>query len=89
MSSKKMKGTWDLKATKIIMVGYLPIKSRDTYKFYSPATRKIVKSRNARWIDWKDGNQTLDQGEDSITVNLDMKYGVPVGPAQNTHMRTH
>ena len=34
MSNKMIKGTWDLKASKMIMVGYSPNKSRDIYKFY-------------------------------------------------------
>ena len=39
-SNKKIKGTWDLKASKLIIAGYSPNKSKDTYKFYKPAMRK-------------------------------------------------
>ena len=51
---KNIKATWDKKAIKMVLVGYVKNHALDTYKMYNPATKKISLTRDiTTWADWQ------------------------------------
>jgi hypothetical protein len=49
----KIKSKQDAKASKCVFVGYANDHSGDTYKFYNPATRHTILSRDVhQWMEW-------------------------------------
>ena len=48
---KKIKSKDEERGTKGIFVGYADDHTPDTYRMYNPITRKIVLSRDIRWLD--------------------------------------
>lgn len=72
---KKLKSTWELRAQKMIMVGYSPERSLDSYRMFNPVTRKIVDSRDVRWLDW---TPTTDGNSDAPLIK-DGPQVVPLG----------
>jgi hypothetical protein len=50
---KAIKGKMDSRATKCVFVGYSADHSGDTYKFYNPATKQTILSRDVhQWMEW-------------------------------------
>ena len=41
------------KTFKEIMVGYSDNHMRDTYKLYNPETKRVIITRDVKWVDWK------------------------------------
>ena len=35
------------------MVGYADNHMRDTYKLYNPETKRVIITRDVKWVDWK------------------------------------
>ena len=50
------------KIFKAIMVGYADNHMKDTYKFYNPETKRVIRNRDVKWVDWKntDPAETLN-----------------------------
>jgi hypothetical protein len=50
---QKFKSKWKEWGIKMIMVGYAADSSADTYRMFNPNTKKIIRSRDVKWLDWK------------------------------------
>jgi hypothetical protein len=58
------------------MVGYAADSSAHTYRMYNPKTKKIIRSRDIKWLDW----EVLDPKRDmSIFVKQPELLAEPVG----------
>ncbi len=62
---QKFKSKWKEKGIKMIMVGYAADSSADTYRMYNPKTKKIIRSRDVKWLDW----EILDPKRDMSIFN--------------------
>ena len=59
----------DDKAIKCVMIGYSENHSGDTYRLFNPITKKVIQSRDVKWIEW--------HGETKPTNDLTMfKTGI-------------
>ena len=57
------------------MVVYADNHKRDTYKLYRPDTKRVIMTRDVKWVDWK----TTDQAETlKMFHNVHKEYLVPV-----------
>jgi hypothetical protein len=50
---QKFKTKWKERGIKMIMVGYATDSSADTYRMFNPKTKKIIRSRDVKWLEWK------------------------------------
>ena len=41
------------KTFKAIMMGYSDNHTRDMYKLYNPETKRVIMTRDVKWLDWK------------------------------------
>ena len=49
----KIKKLMTDKTFKEIMVGYFYNHTRDTHKLYNPETKRVIITRDIKWVDWK------------------------------------